>query len=332
MYDNTFSLFYVFDDGSGKTYDFIINDRPQHSEDLVAYPKLTDEYINKSDMRTADTDEDAYYEFDDKYYIYSKGKLSQIKWFDDEHVYMLIGNPMLYDYPKVDNTYMSKLLVLNSVVSTDAGMITKGGKSVSFSLYDELNKNADTDIEIAIIPNYASDGNYVYNGKTINQYQKEWEEDSVLSEKYGQIVKDGDMLKYGEALYTTGSPEGEKWDKDFYYTRVNFYGEDFLKKYIVNGEFLRDKVLEDQAEYQKEHLTTNYAYAVLHEAIDAYKTEKIQETISQLKQQNIKYEYKEAKSILVFYVTSEQFERLSIDNVSSYDLYTSVANGITVDM
>ena len=123
MYDNTFSLFYVFDDGSGKTYDFIINDRPQQLEDLVAYPKLTDDLINKSDMRTANTDADAYYEFDNKYYIYTNGKLSQIKWFDDKHIYILIGNPMLYDYPKVDNTYMSKLLDISSTTSTDNSVI-----------------------------------------------------------------------------------------------------------------------------------------------------------------------------------------------------------------
>lgn len=123
MYDNTFSLFYIFNDGSGKNYDLIINDRPQQLEDLVAYPKLTDDLINKSDMRTANTDADAYYEFDNKYYIYTNGKLSQIKWFDDKHIYILIGNPMLYDYPKVDNTYMSKLLDISSTTSTDNSVI-----------------------------------------------------------------------------------------------------------------------------------------------------------------------------------------------------------------
>ena len=123
MYDNTFSLFYIFNDGSGKNYDLIIHDHPQQLEDLVAYPKLTDDLINKSDMRTANTDADAYYEFDNKYYIYTNGKLSQIKWFDDKHIYILIGNPMLYDYPKVDNTYMSKLLDISSTTSTDNSVI-----------------------------------------------------------------------------------------------------------------------------------------------------------------------------------------------------------------
>lgn len=69
-----------------------------------------------------------------------------------------------------------------------------------------------------------------------------------LYDKLGQLLKQGDSLKYGEALYTTGTTDGEKWTKDFYEQRVDFYGEEFLAKYIVNGEFLRDKVVSDMAE------------------------------------------------------------------------------------
>ena len=68
-----------------------------------------------------------------------------------------------------------------------------------------------------------------------------------LYDKLGQLLKQGDSLKYGEALYTTGTPDGEKWTKDFYEQRVDFYSEEFLAKYIVNGEFLRDKVVSDMA-------------------------------------------------------------------------------------
>ena len=69
-----------------------------------------------------------------------------------------------------------------------------------------------------------------------------------LYDKLGQLLKQGDSLKYGEALYTTGTPDGEKWTKDFYEQRVDFYGEEFLAKYIANGEFLRDKVVSDMEE------------------------------------------------------------------------------------
>ncbi len=216
-----------------------------------------------------------------------------------------------------------KISVDEPQVTVDEGFTTKDGKRVSFGLYDKLCNNTDTDIEIAVTPNYAINNNYVYNGKTISQYHNEWDEDSALFEKYGQIVKDGDKLKYGEALYTTGTPDGEKWDKDFYYQRVSFYGEEFLAKYIVNGEFLIDKVLADQATHQDEHKTINHAYKALHEAIDAYNYEEIQATIPQLEQQNIRYEYNETQKALIFYVTATQFEKLSLDNVSSYGLASS---------
>lgn len=205
-----------------------------------------------------------------------------------------------------------------SATTTDAGLTTEGGKRVTFSLYSKLRDNADTDTEIAITPNYGTDYNYVYNGKTIEQYRKEWEENSALAEKYAQLIKIGDKLKYGEALYTTGAPDGEKWDKDFYYRTLSFYGEDFLAKYIVDGEFLKDKLLADQAEYENELRTQDHAYKVLHEAIDAYNYEMIQATIPQLEQQNIRYEYSEAQKALIFYATAAQFDELSLDNVSSY--------------
>ena len=69
--------------------------------------------------------------------------------------------------------------------------------------------------------------------------------DAQLYEKLAQLLKQGDSLKYGEALYTTGTPDGEKWTKELYEQRVEFFGEDLLSKYIVDGEFLRKSVESD---------------------------------------------------------------------------------------
>ena len=71
------------------------------------------------------------------------------------------------------------------------------------------------------------------------------ESDAQLYDKLGQLLKQGDSLKYGEALYTTGTPDGEKWTKEFYEQRVEFFGKDLLSKYIVDGEFLRKSVESD---------------------------------------------------------------------------------------
>ena len=113
-YDHYFSLFYVLEDGSGKTFDIIVNDLDHKLQDDCEYRKLTDEQVNLSDMRTVETDaQDAYFEIDHKRYEYYKGKLYTILWLDNEHEYRLIGNPQLSDYPYVSDTYLSKLLDLN---------------------------------------------------------------------------------------------------------------------------------------------------------------------------------------------------------------------------
>ena len=133
-----------------------------------------------------------------------------------------------------------------------------------------------------------------------------------LYDKLGQLLKQGDSLKYGEALYTTGTPDGEKWTKDFYEQRVDFYGEEFLAKYIVNGEFLRDAVEADIADFSTE------PHTALAEAIKAYKKAMIQEAIEQLKKQNIKYDYSEASENLIINVTAEEFKDLFLENISCY--------------
>ncbi len=212
----------------------------------------------------------------------------------------------------------SKQTVEQPPTAEDAGFTTAGGKRVTFGLSEALRNAAETGAEVAVSPKYGTDYNYEYNGKTIAQYHKEWDEHDSYYEKFAQIFKDGDMLKYGEALYTTGAPDGTKWSKDWYDTRVAFYGEDFLAKYIVDGEFLRDKAEADQAEFLEEARTTNHCYTVLHEAIDACNAEKMQAAIPQLEQQSIRWEYANGGKDLVFYVTAEQFEALSLDNVSSY--------------
>lgn len=79
--------------------------------------------------------------------------------------------------------------------------------------------------------------------------------DNRLYDKLGHLLKLGDMLKYGEALYTTGTPDGEKWSQELYEQKVAIIGEDIIAKYIVDGEFLRDKVEADMeaitAKYNK---------------------------------------------------------------------------------
>ncbi|SHM60668.1 dockerin type I repeat-containing protein [Ruminococcus flavefaciens] len=511
MYDNSFSLFYIFNDGSGKNYDLIINDLPQYSEDLVAYPKLTDAQINKSDMRTANTNADnAYYEFNDKYYIYSKGNLAQIKWFDEKHAYILIGNPMLNDYPKVDNTYMAKLLDISSanidnseyliggaesssasttqrlvlncdsfcakgevlkvdmamgdilsrqnysdydsdgypnsghheysimatenykiidderlLINGEKSMFTKefakedlesidisanigcydlyhhetaeidfsnyktgntgcitfrfgwkadekkrfmeqtmyfyvgengigisnngweaaqiayeaksdddimfydsiyvkwNGKEVMSNLYEKLRKPSNEVLTINFKLSSSPDYNYVYKGKKLSEYANA--NYSEYMEKLRDLMGYGPTLKYGEIVYTTGTPTGMKWTKEWYEDRVEYFGEELLSKYIVDGEFLEEKLRLDINELMKENRIAN------DEAEKAYYRHIADEAVKQLDKQNIRYEYMNDPKRLVIYVTVDEFKALSLDNIARYGLDISVANGLGVD-
>ena len=89
-----------------------------------------------------------------------------------------------------------------------------------------------------------------------------------LFEKLAQLLKDGDVLKYGELVYTVGTPDGEKWAKELYDERIEYYGEELLSKYIVDGEFNKAQVEEDSsnaiAEAERLEIMDDDAYKAYH--------------------------------------------------------------------
>lgn len=111
------------------------------------------------------------------------------------------------------------------------------GKHVQASIPDALH-NLPENSKLAIRVDIGKyDDTFVYNGKTLEEYSNQSQAASLLTEKLSQLLKEGNALKYGEALYQTGTPHGEKWAREFYESRVEFYGEELLAKYIVDGEF-----------------------------------------------------------------------------------------------
>lgn len=88
---------------------------------------------------------------------------------------------------------------------------------------------------------------FVYEGKTLSQIAIEFENERQKPEKMKELLKWGDALKYGKALYETGTPDGAKWSKALYDDKVAYFGEELLGKYIVDGEFLREALENDIA-------------------------------------------------------------------------------------
>lgn len=125
--------------------------------------------------------------------------------------------------------------------------VTWNGWSMDYSLYEVLNRADKTDF-IAIVVrknNSAELDSFEYKGTTLAKLRAEHDELNLLSGKLIDFHKEGEWLKYGELLYTTGTPDGEKWAKSLYDERVAFYGEDFIAKYIVNGEVQTNLLNED---------------------------------------------------------------------------------------
>ena len=122
----------------------------------------------------------------------------------------------------------------------------EGWQVDSYSLYQQLDK-ADPEQYFALHITKPFWEGFVYNGKTVAQIRQEKEDKYVLIEKLAQLLKDGDVLKYGDLVYTTGTPEGEKWAKKLYDEQIEYYGEELLSKYIVDGEFNKAQVEEDSS-------------------------------------------------------------------------------------
>ena len=127
------------------------------------------------------------------------------------------------------------------------------GWSMDYSLYEVLNRADKTDfIAIVVSKNNSAElDSFEYKGTTLAKLRAERDEVNLLSGKLIDFHKEGEWLKYGELLYTTGTPDGEKWAKSLYDERVTFYGEDFIEKYIVDGNVQTDLLNEDYATCQE---------------------------------------------------------------------------------
>ena len=125
--------------------------------------------------------------------------------------------------------------------------VTWNGWSMNYSLYEVLNRANDTDfIAVVVRKNNSIDrDSFEYNGTTYGKLRAEQEDLHALREKFVDFPKMSEWLKYGELLYTTGTPDGEKWTKELYDETVAYYGEDFIAKYIVDGKLAFELLNED---------------------------------------------------------------------------------------
>ena len=154
----------------------------------------------------------------------------------------ILGAPLLSE--RELPTDIDKILWANNGSSKPASpdnahiLVKWNGWTMKSSLYEVLNHANETDY-IAVIVNKNSPTDrdaFEYKGTTYGKLRAEQTDLDTLREKYIEFSQMSQWLKYGEQLYTTGTPDGTKWTKEHYDETVAYFGEDFIAKYIVNGE------------------------------------------------------------------------------------------------
>ena len=211
----------------------------------------------------------------------------------------------------------------NSVGNSSGGtaiLRLKNKINVSGELYYALADNPDATFRVSAVyrPATANIRDFTYKGKTLSEWAIESENEKIVPQKMYELLKWGDSLKYGEALYQTGAPSGEKWDKRLYEDKVAYFGEEMLGKYIVNGVFLREKLEKDIADYND-----NGAHESYEQAYNAYMNNVLPKAEKKLAAKNIRCERKADNSGLIIYVTPKELENLPLDDLNSW--YFSLA-------
>lgn len=188
------------------------------------------------------------------------------------------------------------------------------GKNITFELYEALQNPERETIPVKVCINSIGIDEFVYQGRTIQEYTIDLVCNDDIA-KMEELLEQGDIIKYGEDAYTTGTPDGTVWTQSYYDFRVEFYGDELLSKYIVDGEFLKE-----QLQYDLKELKAHYQ-SILDEAIDAFYQTRIEETIQELDVQGIQGEKIAGTHDVLIYVTVLEFDALLLETATSYDYF-----------
>ena len=122
----------------------------------------------------------------------------------------------------------------------------KNKVSMYGDLYQAINDNPDGTFAVTAKyrPTPESVTDFTYEGKTLYRLAIDADNEKMIPDKMAELLKYGDELKYGTALYETGTPDGIKWDRALYEEKVAYFGN-LLDKYIVDGRFLVDQLKND---------------------------------------------------------------------------------------
>ena len=202
------------------------------------------------------------------------------------------------------------------------GWTTYQGRECCFCLYEVLKDHPADKIAIRVEGGISED--FLYNGKTIEEYREAYDQERWLFQKLSTLIKEGEVLKYGDAVYTTGTPDGEGMAKEFYEERLAWYGEELLSRYIVDGEFLKEEL---EAEVERRLNGYHPARDAEEEALEAGKKQAIAELKPILDSLGLDYEEQIDAGELVFFATADEFVALPKDAVCGTCHWAARGNG-----
>ena len=196
-------------------------------------------------------------------------------------------------------------------------------------LYWAINDNPDGTFAVTAKyrPTPQNVTGFTYEGKTLYQLAVEADNERMMPEKMMELLKVGDELKFGTALYETGTPDGIKWDRALYEEKVAYFGN-LLDKYIIDGRFLADQLKNDIEELQSINVTTpdgttttithgdTSARELYARAYNVYIEGVLAETEKILSENNIKCERAPySTDSLNIVVTAEELENLPLEHM-----------------
>ena len=224
----------------------------------------------------------------------------------------------------VEEQYIAWLSDDTNVYDKDASKMEWEGLSVSENLYSIL-QDIEDEAYVAVIVRNDNDSmlnQYEYQGKKYEDYQQEYEELMSLADKLEAIVKEGEYLKYGVALYIEGAPDGTKWSEEYYNERLEFYGSELIDKYIKDGEFMHTDVEQDIT-LNEENISKKLR--IMEEVVKAYSVHNMEKMYEVFESSD--YCVTSKNDNLYLFITKADFAKLSVKNAATYDFYSASLSG-----
>ena len=200
-----------------------------------------------------------------------------------------------------------------SSVSGEAAWMEWNGMKLSNELYEAVLKT-ESDRYLAVTIIYDNDeylNRFLYEGKSYAEHKEELESLRQLTYKYQALANQADMLKYGELLYTEGPPNGRKWTKEYYDKVVASFGKEFLSEFIVDGEFLAEKLEDAMEESQNKIKEKEKIIDPMLKAYHESSAPRIAEAFSQ-------YAVTVKNGSAYLFITPAEFETIHVDNITDY--------------